>query len=419
MRVTITPSQIGGEIKAIASKSQAHRMLICAALGKAKAEIICSEASEDINATVGCLNSLGAVITRNETVYTVVPIDRTVKSAALDCGESGSLLRFILPVIGALGISADIKMHGRLPERPLSPLREEMERMGCKIEQNGDVLHCEGQLKSGKYVIDGGVSSQFISGLLFALPLLSGESKIIITGRLQSKKYVDMTLDVQQKFGVEPKPCGNGFVVGNCEYISPDDLSVEGDWSNAAFWLTAGALSKKSIHCFNIMKNSLQGDRAICNVLSELGARVVQNGTSAEVSCMPLSACVVDAADIPDLVPIISVAASVARGKTVIKNAERLRIKESDRLKTVSEMLSVLGADVSETEDGLEIVGREKLCGGEIDASGDHRIAMSAAIASIVCENEVVINNAEAVNKSYPLFFEDFKRLGGIIKTEG
>lgn len=418
MTVTIMPAQIGGEVKAIASKSQAHRMLICAALSDCPCEIICGEASADIEATVSCLNSLGAKITRCNESYKVTPISEIPKKAELDCGESGSTLRFILPVVGALGVDAKIKMHGRLPERPLSPLREELEKKGCVIEQSGDVLRCRGQLESGEFVIDGGVSSQFISGLLFALPLLSEESKITVTGRLQSKKYVDMTLEAQEKFGVVPKRTESGFEIKPGSYTSPNALTVEGDWSNSAFWLTAGALSENPVKCFGIRKSSLQGDKAICEVLSRFGAKVAWQEDFAEACKAGLSAAEIDASDIPDLVPIIAAVASVARGKTVIKNAERLRIKECDRLRAVSKTLGALGADITETADGLIIVGKERLFGGEIDSCNDHRIAMTAAIASIVCESEVKILGAEAVNKSYPTFFEDFKKLGGQIVTE-
>ena len=422
MTVTITKPIKGGTINAIASKSAAHRLLICAALAsKDETFVQCPERSEDIDATAQCLNALGANIHYKGDGFYVKPINVQL-SSVLPCKESGSTLRFLLPVCGALGVNAELHMAGRLPSRPLTGLYEEMERHGCTLSPHGvSPLVCQGQLTSGDYSIAGNISSQFISGLLFALPLLDGESNILVKGKLESRPYVDMTLEALQLFGIEvEEKVMEGSLIfsvkGGQKYQSPKTVHAEGDWSNAAFWLSAGAIGKNSITMEGINLNSRQGDKAIVNFLKRFGAKVDITEESNTISISPgkLRGIEIDASQTPDLVPILSAVASVAEGKTVIRNAKRLRIKESDRLKAVTETLTQLGADIKETDDGLIIVGQKMLKGGEVHSFGDHRIAMTAAVLSAVCENPVVINGAHAVRKSYPAFFEDFNNvLGG------
>jgi 3-phosphoshikimate 1-carboxyvinyltransferase len=432
LNVRIVKPVQGGVIGAIASKSAAHRLLICASLADNETFVRCQERSQDIDATARCLESLGAVIRYENDGFFVTPIKKIKdmssedleKERALDCGESGSTLRFLLPVCGALGTKARFNMEGRLPARPLTGLYEEMTSHGCTLSEQGrSPLVLGGRLKNGDYSLPGNISSQFISGLLFALPLPEGDSAICVTGNLESRPYVDMTLDALRLFGInvqeEKKPALAFRVTGSQTYKSPKSVQTEGDWSNAAFWLCAGAIGTNGITCTGLDINSRQGDRAIVELLKKFGARVSVNGGDITVSPNELKGIEIDAENTPDLVPVLAAVASTARGETVIKGAGRLRLKESDRLRTVAASLSALGADVKETDDGLVIQGKNKLQGGEIQSFGDHRIAMAAAVLSGACSNPVTIQNAEAVKKSYPTFFDDFHiTLGGICEKE-
>lgn len=416
MIVRINKPNLGGSVAAIASKSRAHRLLICAALSGNETRIICSETSADIDATVRCLNALGAEITYTSGAFTVKPVTLPISGVRLlDCGESGSTLRFLLPVACALGACASFQMGGRLPSRPLSPLYEELDLHGCVLSPQGiSPLNVSGQLQGGLFKIAGNVSSQFISGLLFALPLVREDSRIELLGAVESKPYIDMTLSALDEFGIVIRQEMNVFQIsGNQRYTAKQSVSVEGDWSNAAFWLCAGALGGKSITVTNLNLQSLQGDKNVLSILERFGARLMYGKDSVTVSRGKLRGIDIDAGDTPDLVPVLAAVASVAEGKTMIYNAGRLRIKESDRLKSVTETLGLLGADIAETKDGLVINGKNELMGGTVNAHGDHRIAMTAAIVSAVCSNAVTIQEAEAVNKSYPGFFKDFSALGG------
>jgi 3-phosphoshikimate 1-carboxyvinyltransferase len=416
MNVRITKPIQGGTIRAIASKSDAHRLLICAALADGETFLDCPERSEDIDATARCLEALGAAVRYERNGFCVRPIRRMIMQASgrriLDCGESGSTLRFMLPICGALGINSLFNMSGRLPERPLSGLCDEMAAHGCKLsEPDASPMSCEGRLTSGSYALPGNISSQFISGLLFALPLLPGDSELLVTGVLESRPYVDMTLDKLRLFGVKIfEDKNNAFrIPGNQLFCSPESVKVEGDWSNAAFWLAAGAMGQNGVSCTNLSLKSKQGDRAVAKLLSRFGAPVAYGDDFVTVLPGALRAIEIDAGDTPDLVPILAAVASVSEGKTIIRNAGRLRIKESDRLRTIAATLSGLGADVAQTEDGLCIDGKKELCGGETESFGDHRIAMAAAAVSTVCREPVTIKGAEAVDKSYPGFWSDFK----------
>ncbi len=415
MNIKIFPSTLGGTVRAVPSKSQAHRMLICAAFAKDATSIFCPRTNDDIKATAACLTALGAKIEYADSSFHVTPVSIVPDTARLDVGESGSTLRFLLPVIGALGIRCEIKMHGRLPDRPLFPLDIELLRHGMKIEKQGDTLVCEGRLTAGEYSIDGGVSSQFVSGLLFALMLLDGESRLTVTGEMQSVDYVVMTVEAMRKFGAELRQDENVYTVnGGKALISGERVDVDGDWSSAAFWLCAGALSDRKVLLSGMNTLSSQGDRRVCDVLETFGCRV--DADSDGISCSAegrLHSTVIDGADIPDLIPVLSVVAALADGRTVVKNAERLKLKESDRLAATANMLTALGASVRVTDDGFIIDGVKRLRGGRVDGANDHRIVMSAAIASTVCDGEVIISDAEAVSKSYPDFWRDFEALGG------
>lgn len=404
MEKQLFPRPIGGCIAAIASKSQAHRLLICAALAEGQTEIFCSETSRDIEATAACLNALGAKITYDKGIYQVIPIEKVQKNAVLDCGESGSTLRFLLPVAAALGADASFLLHGRLPQRPLSPLWEELEKHGCRLSRpTENSLRCEGQLQGGAFSLAGNVSSQFISGLLFALPLLDGPSEICLTTELESASYVEMTRRAMALFGI----CPAGWKILPQKGISRGRYRVEGDWSNAAFWLCAGAISRP-VTVSGLDADSPQGDRKVLEVLKAFGAEIAWAEDRVTVTPRALKATEIDARDIPDLVPPLALVAACAAGESRICNAQRLRIKESDRLATVAQTLKALGAQVEITADGLRITGTA-LRGGSADSCNDHRIAMLCAIASALCP--VQLTGAEAVNKSYPRFWEDLEKM--------
>ena len=391
MDITIDPKKLSGTIAAIPSKSQAHRLLICAAFSDGPTELICPETNQDIEATADCLRSLGADIVRKNDGYQVYPISNIPMQATLNCRESGSTLRFMLPIVGALGVDATFLMEGRLPKRPLSPLWEEMERMGCRLLRPTDnTISCSGQLKTGNYTIDGGVSSQFITGLLFAAALIPGSNALNVTGKIESKPYINMTCQALETFGVDTKD----FAVRGCRpFKTPGKLHVEGDWSNASFFLAAKRLGNK-LDITGLDPDSPQGDRTVAQILTRMNDNIV-----------------IDAADIPDTVPILAVTAGAMHGAT-FHNIARLRLKESDRVATVASMLENLGAKVAVSENEMTIYPATYR-GCAIDAAGDHRIAMAAAIAATVATGKVTILGAQCVSKSYPIFWEEYKRLGG------
>lgn len=405
MNIKITPCPLSGSIDGISSKSFAHRALICAALAKGKSKIRINTSSEDIEATVDCLKNLGADIEQSGDIYTVTPISTALEKAKINCRESGSTIRFLLPLICALGTQTEITASGRLPERPLSPLKEELIRAGAEISDSFP-LSVLGKISCGDFSIRGNVSSQFVTGLLLALSSLNGESRLTLIPPVESRPYIDITLEVLKKFGADIKEENNVFYIKGGK-LSGCDFTVEADWSNAAFWLCSG------VEVRNLNPDSVQGDKAIVNVLSDMGAKInkTENGFLADVSS--LHGCRVDASQIPDAVPVIAAVAATADGETVICNAERLRLKESDRIESVASMLRSLGAEVETTADGLIIIGKPSLSGGETDSFGDHRIVMAAAVAAQKCKNPVTITNAQAVGKSYPAFFEDYNSLGG------
>lgn len=386
MDITIQPHKLTGSIAAVPSKSQAHRILICAAFADKATVVHCPQTSNDIESTVQCLRALGAEIQKNEDGYRISPVVTLPKHAQMLCGESGSTLRFLLPVVGALGIDCTFSMEGRLAERPLSPLWEVLEDHGCKLKWlNKTTILCSGKLRAGDYDIAGNVSSQFISGLMMAFPLLSGHSTLRITGPIQSKPYIDITADVLSKFGIDSAFHGS--------YRSPGDMTVEGDWSNAAFFLGANAIGNR-VSLKGLDNSSCQGDKDISNFLNKLksyGSLDVSNN--------------------PDLVPILAVVAAANNG-ALFTSIARLRLKESDRVAAIVAMLSGLGITVQATEDTLRIYPGT-ITGGIVDSFGDHRIAMAAAIAATVAFGTVAILDAGCVAKSYPGFWQDYRTLGG------
>ncbi len=405
MDIIITPNRLSGEVVVPPSKSVAHRMIIAASLANGVSTITNLSPSVDITATMDCMRALGSKISYSNNTAVIEGIKSSPDKAVLNCHESGSTLRFLIPVACALGTNAEFTGSGKLPQRPITPFLDELPKHGVTfdIPENGDNLPCkvQGKLTGGKFEIDGGISSQFITGLLFALPLLSDDSEIIMTSPLQSKPYVDITIGVLRNFGCEIKETKTGYSVKGGQKLKPFSGAVEGDYSQASFFYAANILGS-SIKIKGLNENSLQGDKAIVDICE----KIMSNGKAYELDC----------SDIPDLVPILSVLGCFCKGTSRITNAARLRIKECDRLAAMETCLNKAGGKVKSTPDGLEIEGVDTLKGVETDSFNDHRIAMSMAIAATRCEGEMIIRRAECVSKSYPDFFEVYRALGGQFK---
>ncbi len=392
MNVTIYPEKLRGTLEINPSKSQAHRLMILAAFGDRPTRLLCGQTNRDMDATAGCLQALGAEVEKGEGYFLVTPAAHIPREATLNCRDSGSTLRFLLPVAAALGVDARFQMEGRLPQRPLSPLWEEMERKGCRLSRTGEsTLRCTGKLTPGVFTLDGGVSSQFVTGLLLAAVLMDGKTTVQIQGKLQSRPYVDMTVQALDLFGVE---CRNLTVQGGGKLRSPGDFTVEGDWSTAAFFLAANALGSDVV-ISGLKVDSAQGDRAASSLLPAL-----RNGRQT-----------ISLADIPDLAPALAVTAACCHGG-VFTQIRRLRLKESDRVESILRMIRALGGRAEAGEDTMTVEGTG-LIGGTVDPGKDHRIAMAAAIAATACREPVTVLGAECAEKSYPRFFEEYRRLGG------
>lgn len=416
MDIRIEPSSLSGIIKAPASKSDAHRRIICAALANAPSRLSVDALSRDIERTFLCVKALGArVEDEGDNVYRITPVTKEGPHALLDCSESGSTLRFLLPVAAALRNECSFMGSGRLPERPMEALVDSMKAHGCVFSEKSLPFSVSGKLKGGVFTLPGNISSQFISGLLLAAPLMDEGVKILLTTELESRAYVDMTIQTMRSFGVDVVRNDDGFEVAKgsrYRAVCDEIMGVEGDWSNAAFWLSGAAISGE-VEVLGLSETSVQGDKAILDILKRFGANVRLDPQSVGVSKNRLCAIELDVSEIPDLMPVVSAVAAYAEGKTRIYNASRLRLKESDRLHEMGRCLRAMGADVRELQDAIEIKGQKALCGGTLDSAGDHRIAMAAAIAALRADGPVTIQNAQAVDKSYPRFFEDYVQLGG------
>ena len=417
MNKTISPGSRFGTVAAPASKSHGHRLLLCAALSEGENTVDFGGLSLDIAATLRCLRALGAEVKINGTkavfqnsIHNQVYHNRI----ALPCGESGSTLRFLLPLCGALGAEAEFRLEGRLPERPLYPLDALLCTHGMELRREGSSLFCSGRLQGGEYRITGSVSSQYITGLLYALPLLPFDSTLTVTDKVESAPYIAMTEDALRQSGIRwGKNDWVYTVSGGQHYALPERCRVEGDCSNAAFFLAMGAFSEPGVTVNHIPRNSLQGDKQMLNLLRFFGAEVQEEGESVTVCRGPLHGIAIDASDIPDLVPVLSVVAAGAEGVTQIFNAGRLRSKESDRLHSTAALLSSLGAEAEELPDGLIIHGGKALKGGTVDSFHDHRIAMAAAVAASLCQESVTVTDALCTDKSFPGFWEELASLGG------
>ena len=377
MNVTLNPFVPNGTVCAPPSKSDAHRAIICAALSGGVCTIAPIALSDDICATISCVEKLGAVTKMENGTLTVDGTDVfSKKHATLDCGESGSTLRFLIPVAAVGGVDAIFIGRGRLPERPIGVYTDMFPARGVTCDTQGGLpLRISGKLQSGVYRVAGDVSSQFITGLLLALPLLRDDSDILLTSPIQSKGYINMTIRTMAKFGVEVDILDNG-------------------------WHIRGGQSYVPSHY-------------VASILREFGAEVIQNGDSLRVRKAPLKSVEIDASQIPDLVPVLAVCACFAEGTTRIVRAERLRIKESDRLQTTARLLRSLGGEVKELPDGLEITGVGRLYGGFAEGCNDHRIVMSAAVCAAGAKEKILCTDAMSINKSYPDFYGDYAKIGG------
>ena len=393
MNAVIAPGKLRGRVTAPPSKSHVHRLLIAAALSREETRVRCPGENEDIRATARCLSALGASVERDGETWTVRGGLDAAKEP-LNCGESGSTLRFLLPLCAALNDETALTGRGRLPSRPNGPLLSALRAHGARIDGDFLPITVRGGLRPGDFALPGDVSSQYFTGLLFALPLLPGDSTLRCTSPLESMPYVDLTLSVLRRFGVRIGDTENGWrIPGSQTYRSPGSAEAEGDWSAAAFWLGANRLGN-GVSTDGLDRASCQGDKAVEALLKRIGGEI-------------------DVADTPDLMPILSAIAAALPGKTTrIVGAARLRLKESDRLTAMAKAIRALGGDAEETPDGLLIRGG-KLRGGTVDGMNDHRVVMSAAVAATACEGPVEILGAEAVNKSYPDFWKDFEALGG------
>lgn len=389
MNVTIQPKKLAGTVVPPPSKSMAHRVVLAAMLSGRGAPVSTPGQSQDILATGRCVAALREDASRDGLPF-------------LDCGESGSTLRFLIPIALALRGGGVFTGRGRLMERPQTPYFDLFREKGIFYEQNAGVLTLRGRLTPGVYGLPGDVSSQFVTGLLFALPLLDGDSEIRVTSPLESRSYVDMTLEVLARAGVRVEHQNyRVFQVPGGQTFRAGDLAVEADWSQAGFWYAAAFLDN-AVTPEGLNPDSSQGDRVV-------GALYWKLARPGDVE--------IDVSDCPDLLPPLAVMAAVRRGTARFVNAARLRIKESDRLAATAALLTALGGRAEEGPDSLTVYGGRPLAGGTVDGANDHRIVMAAAIAATVCTAPVTILGAEAVNKSYPSFFEEYQRLGGEIRV--
>ncbi|MBQ8813348.1 MAG: hypothetical protein IJZ85_02470 [Lachnospiraceae bacterium] len=472
MQARITPGKLNGKIDAVSSKSYLHRMILCAALSESDTVIYLNCRSKDVDATIRCAEAMGAKVEVRDGKVVVHPVkhalgapivgaeddparmlaaqEAKVSKASkasdgcvstpplLDCGESGSTARFVLPMTVAVCGGGTLVGAGRLPERPFGAICTVMEENGCSFSSYSLPMTVTGPLKSGVYRIPANISSQYISALMMSLPLVDGDSEIVFTTEVESEGYLDITESVMNDFGMVLVKTKNGYKIkGNRRYRSPGEITAEGDWSNGAFWVAANALGC-GLEIGNLKEGSLQRDCRIVDVARKLflgetqqelesvgkaaggSALAVQSETeamAAEVAAGNVNEEItVDGADIPDIIPISAIMACGRVGRTRFTNCHRLRLKESDRLMSVASIICTLGGSAIVEKDDLIVDGCGKLVGGEVDSFVDHRIVMSAAIAATICTGEVVINNAQDVAKSYPNFFEDYCDLGGKVE---
>lgn len=426
MNLVLMPTKLQGNILVPSSKSMGHRELICAALANGESVVSNITVSEDITATCRILRQFGAALaeTSDASGRTAYRIQGGCKPQQerlqADCSESGSTLRFLIPLGLLTGKQVTYIGHGRLVERPLLPYYDLFDEYHIPYEttQGALPLTVHGSLQAGRYGLPGNVSSQFFTGLLLALPLVAGDSLLYSTTKLESESYVDMTLDCLRRHGIRiEKQDGGRYLIPGNQHYQTGRFVTEGDYSQAAFWLAAGMLGQ-AVTCTGLDPASCQGDKAIIDIIQTMGGKIT--GTE-DLTAFPseVTGTTIDVGDCPDLVPALTVLAALAKGTTHIINAGRVRLKECDRLHAMAVELNKLGATIIEEPESLLIHGTDKLTGGRVQAWNDHRVAMALAIASQCCTDELIIEGTECVRKSYPGFWQDFAALGGIYTQEG
>ncbi|MGI5923839.1 MAG: 3-phosphoshikimate 1-carboxyvinyltransferase [Lentisphaeria bacterium] len=419
--VTITPGRLCGRVAIPPSKSAAHRAIIAAALSNGRCRVSPIAASDDIVATGNAMAALGAESRSDGSALMICGLhdgNAATKAPAspllIDCAESGSTLRFLIPIVGALGREAVFTGRGRLAERPMAEYLHCLAQHGMSFSSDcGLPLSSGGRLQPGTYVLPGNISSQYITGLLFALPMLTGDSVITLSSELQSAGYVDLSLAILTEAGIRIDATAHGWAIPGGQHYQARDYKVEGDWSQAAFFLAAATIGG-DISISGLKRDSQQGDRAAEELFKQFGASITWDSDgNLHARHNQTRGIAIDAAQIPDLVPALAACAALCPGQTRIFNAERLRAKESDRLAAMQRALSALGADISERDDGLIINGVERLRGAGVDGANDHRIVMACAIAALRADSPVSISHPQSVNKSYPDFFAHFRSIGG------
>lgn len=413
----ITPHSLSGTITAPPSKSETHRAIICALLSRGVCEISPIDLSNDIIATINAAKALGAKVQILNNHLIIDASEKFINYVDINCFDSASTLRFFIPLCAALGIQASFRGSAALNKRPINPHLSYLPSHGVRYSYSGNFpLTLVGKLFPGSFTLPGNISSQFVSGLLMALPLLNSKSEIIISSPLESSPYVDMTIATMEKFGVKVARIANKFIIEGNQKYKPQNYIVEGDWSQAAIFMAAGAI-KEPVKILGLNKDSVQGDKAICSFLSRMGSEVKFIDGGIEVIPSTLSGINIYAGQTPDIVPILSVVAAFAKGSTRIWGASRLKIKESNRLRSMFYGLNKLGVTVHEIDDGLLIEGKPNLNPAKLEGYNDHRIVMALSIAACYATGKVLINDAQSISKSYPAFFDDYTKLGGIVNV--
>ena len=416
-KISVTPKKLHGTIAVPPSKSLAHRAIICASLAPGMSRISGIDYSEDIEATIEGMKALGAIIKQEgDTLIIDGSLTLGLGRVQIDAHESGSTLRFLIPLSVVNFSRVRFVGRGKLGQRPLDVYFDIFDKQNIaylkKVAQHLDLI-MNGELHSDIFEVPGNVSSQFISGLLFALPLLKGDSIIKITTPLESKGYIDLTLDMLKKFGIEIiNHDYQAFQVRGGQNYQPCDYHVEADFSQAAFYLTADLLGS-DITLTNLNTSSSQGDRAILEILEKMGGKIIETEEGIKVVCDEIKAAEIDASQCPDLMPVVSVACAMAKGTSHIINAGRLRIKECDRLSASVELLKQTGIEAVEEAESMSITGSQEFQGASVSSYHDHRMCMAEAILSTCANGPIIIDDKECVKKSYPGFFDDFTSLGG------
>lgn len=414
--VTVFPSTLRGTIDIPTSKSLTHRALIAAALAKGTSTISNIVFSDDINATIHALRQMGAKIETTDNQAIVKGI-RHIKAPQkpVDCKESGSTLRFLIPILALSNKEVTFTGAPSLLRRPMTVYETLATNEGISFRHTETAITIHGSFQGGDYHIDGGISSQFFTGLMFALPLLDTDTYLTIEGTLESKSYIDLTIDLLERYGIEIDELENGYFIEGNQHYTACDYTVEGDYSQAAFFLV-GAMLNGSVTLHNLPHESLQGDREIIEIIKQMKGQIIYTEDGYTANRSSTRSATIDVSNCPDLGPIVALLGALSKGTTKLIGASRLRLKESDRIESTVSTLSLLGANIKTEDDVIVIHGKQRLDGGTIDSYNDHRIAMMASMAALACKDPVVIERADAVNKSYPHFFDDFVKLGGTIQ---